>query len=65
MAHSKEDALDVEEEADVTDLVVRTGFNGLSIEYRPVRQKYWYCGYTHCIKQSIEPRITYNNRRGI
>ena len=59
--HSKEDVLDVEEETDMTDLVVRTGFNGLSIEYRPVRQKYWYC-----MNQSIEPIPTsHNNRRGI
>ena len=40
MHDSREDGVD-SDEADMTDLVVRSGINGLSIEYRPPKQIYW------------------------
>ena len=38
--HSKDDLID-SEDGDMSDLVLRAGFHGLSVEYRPSRQQYW------------------------
>ena len=49
---SREEAAASEEDGDTgADLVVRAGFNGLSVEYRPTSQQYRYSA----VQYSTEP----------